>query len=67
MRRAFVNARRLQAMTRDVLDTESIESGQFGYTMTDLDLAAEVRTAVEGFLVGTPDQVQVDGVRRPVT
>ena len=43
VRRAFVNARRLQAMTRDVLDTESIEAGRFGYTMTDLDLAAEVR------------------------
>ena len=31
VRRAFTNARRLQAMARDVLDTESIESGQFGY------------------------------------
>ena len=31
VRRAFTNARRLQAMTRDVLDTESIESGRFGY------------------------------------
>ena len=60
VRRAFVNARRLQAMTRDVLDTESLESGRFDYTMVDLDLATEVSTAVEGFLGGTPDQVQVD-------
>ncbi len=59
VRRAFVNARRLQAMTRDVLDTESIESGRFGYTMAELDLGAEVTTAVEGFL-GAQDQVQVD-------
>ena len=29
--RASTPARRLQAMTRDVLDTESIESGRFGY------------------------------------
>ncbi len=64
VRRAFVNARRLQAMTRDVLDTESIESGRFGYTMTDLDLAAEVTASAEGFL-GARDQVQVDlGVDR---
>lgn len=60
VRRAFVNARRLQAMTRDVLDTESLESGRFDYTMVDLDLAAEVNTAVEGFLGGSPDQVRVD-------
>jgi signal transduction histidine kinase len=60
VRRAFVNARRLQAMTRDVLDTESIEAGRFGYTMTDLDLAAEVAEAVEGFLGGAQDQVQLE-------
>ena len=38
VRRAFLNARRLQAMTRDVLDTESLESGRFCYTIMDLDL-----------------------------
>jgi signal transduction histidine kinase len=59
VRRAFVNARRLQAMTRDVLDTESIEAGRLGYTMTDLDLASEVTAAVEGFLGGA-DQVQLE-------
>ena len=44
--RAFTNARRLQAMARDVLDTESIESGQFGYLTHPIDLVDEVRTAV---------------------
>ena len=47
--RAFLNARRLQAMTRDVLDTESLESGRFGYVMGEVDLADEVRTAADGF------------------
>jgi signal transduction histidine kinase len=48
VRRAVTNARRLQAMTRDVLDTESIESGRIGYSFQRLDLGAELRTAVEG-------------------
>ena len=49
VRRAFSNARRLQAMTRDVLDTESIESGRFGYVRHPMDLGDEVRTAVDAF------------------
>ncbi|MET0999992.1 MAG: ATP-binding protein [Marmoricola sp.] len=52
VRRAFTNARRLQAMTRDVLDTESIESGRFGYVRHPIDLADEVRTAVDAFSSG---------------
>jgi signal transduction histidine kinase len=48
VRRAVTNARRLQAMTRDVLDTESIESGRLGYAFQEVDLTAELRTAVEG-------------------
>jgi signal transduction histidine kinase len=52
VRRAFTNARRLQAMTRDVLDTESIESGRFGYVRHQMDLADEVRTAVDAFSSG---------------
>lgn len=48
VRRAVTNARRLQAMTRDVLDTESIESGRLGYAFQRVDLGAELRTAVEG-------------------
>ena len=45
VRRAVANARRLQAMTRDVLDTESIESGMFGYARQRIDLADELRAA----------------------
>jgi signal transduction histidine kinase len=48
VKRAVTNARRLQAMTRDVLDTESIESGRLGYAFQHVDLGAELRTAVEG-------------------
>ena len=48
VRRAVTNARRLQAMTRDVLDTESIESGRLGYAFQRVDLGEELRTAVEG-------------------
>ena len=59
VRRAFTNARRLQAMTRDVLDTESIESGRFGYVRHPMDLADEVRTAVDAFGSGLADGVVV--------
>ena len=48
VQRAVTNARRLQAMTRDVLDTESIESGRLGYAFQRVDLGAELRTAVAG-------------------
>ena len=69
VRRAFANARRLQAMTRDVLDTESIESGRFGYVQHPMDLADEVRAVVDGFsgpadnlVVTVPDTpVMIDG------
>ncbi len=57
VRRAFSNARRLQAMTRDVLDTESIESGRFGYVRHPVDLSDEVRAAVDGFSSGSTDGV----------
>jgi signal transduction histidine kinase len=56
VRRAVTNARRLQAMTRDVLDTESIESGRLGYAFQHVDLGAELEAAVEGM-----------GPTRPVT
>jgi signal transduction histidine kinase len=69
VRRAYANARRLQATARDVLDTESIESGEFGYVRHLIDLGDEVRTSVESFdtgavevLVQVPDdQVIIDG------
>ncbi|MET0839621.1 MAG: HAMP domain-containing sensor histidine kinase [Marmoricola sp.] len=66
VRRAFTNARRLQAMTRDVLDTESIESGRFGYVRHPMDLADEVRTAVDAFSSGLADDVTVTLPDTPV-
>ena len=48
VRRAVTNARRLQAMTRDVLDTETIESGRLDYAFQPVDLGGELQTAVEG-------------------
>ncbi len=60
VRRAYTNARRLQAMTRDVLDTESIESGHFGYVRHPVDLVEEVRQAADSFdEVGTGHGVTV--------
>jgi signal transduction histidine kinase len=47
MRRAATNARRLQALTRDVLDTESVEAGRMAFNFETVDLAEEVREAVE--------------------
>ena len=45
--RAASNARRLQAMTRDVLDTQSVEAGRLMYAFDRLDLAHEVQVAVD--------------------
>jgi len=45
--RAAANARRLQAMTRDVLDTQSLESGRLVHAIDHVDLARELRDAVE--------------------
>jgi signal transduction histidine kinase len=66
VRRAFTNARRLQAMTRDVLDTESIESGRFGYVRHEMDLADEVRTAVDAFSSGLAGGLTVTVPDTPV-
>jgi signal transduction histidine kinase len=66
VRRAYTNARRLQAMTRDVLDTESIESGAFGYVRHSMDLADEVRTAVEALSSGVHDGVVLTMPDHPV-
>jgi len=66
VRRAFTNARRLQAMTRDVLDTESIESGRFGYVRHPMDLADEVRTAVDAFSSGATSGLVVSVPDTPV-
>lgn len=66
VRRAFTNARRLQAMTRDVLDTESIESGRFGYVRHPMDLADELRTAVDVFGSGLGNEVVLRAPDTPV-
>ncbi|CAN5444090.1 hypothetical protein BH09ACT12_BH09ACT12_11020 [soil metagenome] len=52
VRRVYTNALRLQATARDVLDTESIESGEFGYVLHLIGLVDGVRTSVESFDTG---------------
>ena len=54
--RAAANAQRLQAMTRDVLDTQNVESGRLVHVLQPLDLAAEVAAAVEAARVLAPDR-----------
>ena len=43
--RASTNARRLHALTRDVLDTASIEAGELSYVFEVVDVNAEVASA----------------------
>jgi signal transduction histidine kinase len=43
--RAGSNARRLHSLTRDVLDTASLETGELTYNFERVDLAAEVASA----------------------
>jgi signal transduction histidine kinase len=65
--RAAANAQRLQAMTRDVLDTQSVEAGRLVHVLAPLDLAAEVRSAVEAARVLAPDRAfEVDLPDGPV-
>jgi signal transduction histidine kinase len=45
LNRASTNARRLHALTRDVLDTASIESGELTYVFEVVDINAEVASA----------------------
>lgn len=54
--RAAANAQRLQAMTRDVLDTQNVEAGRLVHVMERLDLATEVRSAVEAARALAPDR-----------
>jgi signal transduction histidine kinase/type II secretory pathway pseudopilin PulG len=50
---AHSNARRLHALSRDVLDTASIESGELPYAFQVIDLRPAVQSAVDAVL--TPD------------
>jgi signal transduction histidine kinase len=63
--RASTNARRLHALTRDVLDTASIESGDLSYVFEVVDVNAEVASAATAaqdlqptrpISVSTPDE-----------
>jgi signal transduction histidine kinase len=63
--RASTNARRLHALTRDVLDTASIESGELSYVFEVVDINAEVASAATAaqdlqpsrpISVSTPDE-----------
>ena len=54
--RAAANAQRLQAMTRDVLDTQSVETGRLIHVMRPLELGAEVTSAVEAARALAPDR-----------
>lgn len=47
VRRAAGNARRLQGLARDVLDSESLTTGRMSFAFGPVDLAVEVREAVE--------------------
>jgi signal transduction histidine kinase len=54
--RAASNARRLQGLTRDVLDSESVESGRMTYSMAPGDLEEEVTVAVDAARALYPSQ-----------
>lgn len=67
--RATANAQRLQAMTRDVLDTQSVEAGRLVHVIEPIDLTAEVRSAVEAARALAPErrfELEDPGVEVPV-
>jgi signal transduction histidine kinase len=63
--RAASNARRLQAMTRDVLDTQHMETGQLVHVRSRIDLGAAVQEAVDA--ARDLDAQRTIEVRRPDT
>lgn len=68
VRRAAVNARRLQALTRDVLDTQSVESGQLAYSFESVDLVDEARTVVAAAVALYDDRpIEVSLRNEPIT
>jgi signal transduction histidine kinase len=54
--RAAANAQRLQAMTRDVLDTQSVESGRLVHVLEPVDLGAVITSAVGAAAAIAPDR-----------
>jgi signal transduction histidine kinase len=55
--RAMSSARRLHGLTRDVLDTSSIEAEGMTYAISDVDLRAELSSAVAAERDLRPDRV----------
>jgi signal transduction histidine kinase len=55
--RAMSSARRLHSLTRDVLDTSTIEAEGMAYDLTDVDLRDEVASAVAAERDMRPDRV----------
>lgn len=55
--RGFANARRLQSLTADVLDTARIDAGDFPYSFERLDLQEEVASAAAAAQDGHPTHV----------
>ena len=63
---AYANARRLHALSRDVLDTASIEAGELPYAFETVDLRAAAATAVHA--IPTADfEVVISGSDDAVT
>ena len=63
---AYANARRLHALTRDVLDTASIEAGQLPYSFEAIDLRSAVGAAVDA-LPPSDREVSVAGADSPLS
>ena len=62
---AYANARRLHALSRDVLDTASIEAGELPYAFEVVDLVGAAETAVHA--VPAPGrEIVVSGPDQPV-
>ncbi|MFL6205486.1 MAG: ATP-binding protein [Acidimicrobiales bacterium] len=54
--RAAANAQRLQAMTRDVLDTQSVETGRLVHVLSPIDLSSVITSAVDAARAVAPDR-----------
>ncbi|MFL6238280.1 MAG: ATP-binding protein [Actinomycetes bacterium] len=65
--RAYANASRLYSLSRDVLDSSSVESGQLSYTKDLFDLREVVLTAVTAAQDLHPDNiVNYESTERPL-
>ncbi|HEX4903052.1 MAG TPA: sensor histidine kinase [Acidimicrobiales bacterium] len=61
VRRSASNARRLQGLARDVLDSQAVDTGRMSYAMDEADLREEVVVAVEAATALYPRlQVEAD-------